>query len=202
MYGGGGGGQGARSGSITEPGGGGAGGSSLVPPGGSLAIEGFGTVGGYIPPEVAITYSAPAPVTTPASTPTPTPAPATATPTPTVQPGKLAPESLSGVSQARLRWHAGDQLWKLTNSTRKPRTGTLFRFKLSTSATVRFAFAKPRPGRAALSVGHFSFVAAKGVHGVIFRGRIAKHTKLRPGHYILTITAGAGQTKLGFTILR
>jgi hypothetical protein len=122
--------------------------------------------------------------------------------------------TLTNVSQSNLRWRLGNNLARLAAARRSP-VGTTFRFTLNKTATVRFAFAQPLPGRSvngkcvaptarnrrrkacsrSVSAGSLSLSSRAGLRSLFFQGRLTRTRKLKPGTYALTVTAtdAAGQ---------
>lgn len=135
--------------------------------------------------------------------------------------------SLSGASQSARRWRAGRRLPVIGGSRRRPGVGTTFRFTLDRAAAVRFAFVARRPGRRVglrclpptgrnrtrnrctrlVPAGTLRVAGHAGLNAVGFEGGLSRHRALRPGRYVVTITAttadglaSAPQT-LAFTIV-
>ena len=130
--------------------------------------------------------------------------------------------SLTGLSQSHRRWRLGNGQARFAVAS-KPPIGTTFQFTLNEAATVRFAFAKLLPGhgkcgtrtrpthrlkacKRSVPSGSLSFSAGAGPHKLSFQGRLTRKKKLKPGSYVLTITAtnAAGQqanSTLSFTIV-
>jgi hypothetical protein len=140
------------------------------------------------------------------------------TPTTTSPP---APPSITNVSQARRRWRGGGSVARFAGAA-KPPVGTTFRFSLNESATVRFAFNQPLPGRRmngrcvaqtkanrnrractrSVARGTLAFGAGAGAHKLSFQGRLTRTRKLGPGTYTLTITAMNSVGQLATRTLR
>jgi streptogramin lyase len=117
--------------------------------------------------------------------------------------------TLTPIHQSRSRWRDGGKLASLSRSTKKPPVGTTFSFSLNTPATVSFSFSRQVRGRSvthrcvtethrnarhkacglSLTAGGFSLAAQTGADKVNFQGRVSRRTKLKPGHYKLTVTA-------------
>jgi hypothetical protein len=133
--------------------------------------------------------------------------------------------SLTGLSQSHRRWRLGNNAARFSVAS-KPPIGTTFQYTLNEAATVQFAFAKVLPARKASSKcvvqtrrirrhtgcarsvpsGSLSFSAGAGPHTLLFQGRMTGTKTLKPGSYVLTITAtdASGQQATGtlsFTIV-
>ena len=106
--------------------------------------------------------------------------------------------------------------------------GTTFSFSVNESARVNFVFTQMVDGRKvkgkcigqtrqnresrsckrAVTRGTLSFDAAPGRNNLFFQGRVSRQSSLRPGRYLVTITAvtAAGErsspTSLAFTIVK
>jgi len=136
----------------------------------------------------------------------------------------LAPK-ISAVSQSASKWLESNRLAKINKVDQKPPVGTTFGFKLSETATVKFAFTRSVAGRKvakrcvkqtkhnvkqrrcplSVSAGRLTFTGHAGANRVKFAGRISKRIKLKPGSYMLAISATASTKtstahKLRFTI--
>ena len=136
----------------------------------------------------------------------------------------LAPK-ISAVSQSASKWLESNRLAKINKVDQKPPVGTTFGFKLSETATVKFAFTRSVAGRKvakrcvkqtkhnvkqrrcplSVSAGRLTFTGHAGANRVKFAGRISKRIKLKPGSYTLAISATASTKtstahKLRFTI--
>jgi hypothetical protein len=111
-----------------------------------------------------------------------------ATATKTVTYTVVAPTpTVTGFKQSHKSWRLGSKLAKESRARRrKPAVGTKFTFKLNVAARVTLTF-KPRHGKPSL----LTFNAKAGSRKVSFDGRISKKTKLKPGRYLVTITASA-----------
>jgi hypothetical protein len=110
---------------------------------------------------------------------------------------------IAKVRQSHRRWREGTALPHVASA--RPPVGTTFRFTVSQSVRVRFAFKQRLRGRL-VPRGTLSFGATAGAHKLRFQGRLSKHKKLPPGHYVLVITAtnSSGQSasaRLTFTIV-
>jgi Concanavalin A-like lectin/glucanases superfamily len=136
-----------------------------------------------------------------------------------------APPAIANTSQSHRRWREGNKLARVSRRKHKLPVGTTFSFSLNESANVSFSFTQPAAGRktkARCAVqpkhrhrgnvckhsvvrGTLSFAGHAGMNKVSFQGRSGKH-KLKPGSYILVITAAnaAGHSSpksLSFTIV-
>jgi hypothetical protein len=135
--------------------------------------------------------------------------------------------AVSGVKQSAKRWREGKALPRISRK-RKPRVGTTFTFTLNQAARVRLLFQSLTPGRMLghrcrpqskknrhgprcnrlRTAGILSFGGRPGVNKVRFQGRLSRRKRLRPGRYVLVLSArnSAGQasntSQLRFTILR
>ena len=169
----------------------------VTPPShGSVSVNSTGTAS-YTP---ASGYSGPDTFTFDATSAHGAGAPATATVTVALP----VPPQLTQVKQSHPRWREGRKLARFASGTNA--VGTTFRFTLSESATVQFAF-KQQKCRRRCAKGTLTYTAGAGAHKLRFQGRLSKHKKLPPGRYTLTITAtnAAGQratAKLNFTIVK
>jgi len=178
---------------------GGGGGSSLVPAGGNAMVGAAGAS-----PQLQITYTPP-----------------------TTDNGPSAPALVSNASESNAAFAVSSKPKLVTTARRHPHVGTTFSYTLDRTATVRFDFTQPGPGRKVntrcvtpnrrnkrkhkcirtVIRGSLSFAGHVGVNTVKFYGWLSRHRKLKPGKYTLVITAttpGAGSTsqKLKFTIVR
>jgi 6-phosphogluconolactonase (cycloisomerase 2 family) len=124
--------------------------------------------------------------------------PATATITVGAPP---APPVAQGVGQSTPRPAA--HITKLTQSHRRWREvrhgGTTFSFTLNQAARVTFTFTQRNHER---PFGRLTLAGHAGKNKLAFNGRISRHTRLKPGTYTVTITAGGSTRRLTFTILR
>jgi len=117
-------------------------------------------------------------------------APATVTITvgaPPVPPAQIAAPApkVTHAAQTHRRWREGNKL------------GTTFSFTLNEKARVTFTFRQRGIARGTLTLtGH------AGKNKLVFRGRINKHNKLKPGTYTVTISTGASFQRLTFTIAK
>jgi hypothetical protein len=125
-----------------------------------------------------------------------------ATATKTVTYTVVAPApTVTGFKQSQKRWRLGSKLAKESRDRgHKPPVGTKFTFKLNVVARVTLTF-KPPHGKSS----SLTFNAKAGSRKVSFDGRVSKRTKLKPGHYKVTITASANGKRssahsLSFTI--
>ena len=133
---------------------------------------------------------------------------------------------IGSAAQSHERWREPRNPKLATFSKKQPPVGTTFRFLLGGSARVRLEFMRSEPGRrvhgkclartngnkrdhaCARTVprGSFSFAGHAGLNTVRFQGRVSTSIKLKPGKYILVITAntpGLGSTfaRLTFAIV-
>lgn len=133
---------------------------------------------------------------------------------------------LSNATQSHKRWREPSNPKLATLSRTAPPIGTTFGFRLGEPAGVRFDFIQRVPGRMVNGVcvarstgntdgarctrtvnrGSFSFAGHAGVNTVTFQGRISASKKLKPGKYVVAITAhtpgvGSTLTRLTFTIV-
>jgi virginiamycin B lyase len=128
-----------------------------------------------------------------------TPPPAIAPPPAvTLPPAVTAPPALtlSGVpllSQlraSRVRWHLGSALAHVSSQRkRQPPVGTTVSFTLNEAATVTLAFVQKRSGKPSRKAGSLSLAAPAGADQIVFQGRLSPHRTLRPGSYMVAVTA-------------
>ena len=93
------------------------------------------------------------------------------------------PPKLSRVSMSPRRWRIGSALPHLA-SRHSRRAGATIHFTLSDPATVHLSFGRAHHRRLTLVIP-----ARAGSHALRFSGRLSRHRRLRPGHYVLRITA-------------
>ena len=144
---------------------------------------------------------------------------------PTVAP---AP-AVTSVHQSASRWREGNKLAQISRKEKKrPPVGTTFSFSLNEQASVSFTFtqrvsgrkvghkcvaksrknAKRKSCKRTVTAGTLSFSGHGGTNKVVFKGRISRSKRLKPGSYTLEIEATntAGQKsepqKLSFTIVK
>lgn len=133
---------------------------------------------------------------------------------------------VSNATQSHKRWREPRNPKRATFSKTLPPVGTTFKFRLGGPARVRFDFKQRAPGRLVHGVcvartngnkdkakcartvirGLFSFAGHGGLDTVRFQGRLSASKKLKPGKYVLVITAhtpgvGSTFTRLAFTIV-
>ncbi len=77
--------------------------------------------------------------------------------------------------------------------------GTTFSFTLNQRAKVSFTFTQRGHKH---SLGRIAVTAHAGKNKLVFNGNLNRHTKLKPGTYTVTITAGTTTRQLTFTIAR
>jgi len=112
------------------------------------------------------------------------------------------PPKLSRVSMSPRRWRIGSALPHLA-SRHSRRAGATIHFTLSDPATVHLSFGRSHHRRLTLVIP-----ARAGSNALRFSGRLSRHRRLRPGHYVLRITAAdaLGSTSapktIRFTVLR
>jgi alpha-tubulin suppressor-like RCC1 family protein len=136
-----------------------------------------------------------------------------------------SPPAVQDARQSATSWRESNRLASISRA--KTPTGTTFSFSLNEQATVRFSFNQLLGGTSAAhsclaktredarrkscntaSRGTLSFTCRAGTNRVAFAGRISRTDKLKPGRYVLTITAtnAAGQNSapvsLRFTIVK
>jgi hypothetical protein len=152
--------------------------------------------------------------------------PAIPTPAPTPTPPSSTPPIVSNLSQSHRTWRSGTRLATVARSP-KPPVGTVFSFRLTERAQVRFAFTQQLAGRKAkgrcvaqtLKNRHdrsckrtvtravLAFGGHPGTNRISFQGRLSRSVKLGSGRYTLVVTATntAGQRSrtrtLSFTIV-
>ena len=107
---------------------------------------------------------------------------------PPAPPSHTTPSArLTQVSQSRRNWRE------------RKHGGTTFSFTLSETARVTLTFTQRNHQR---RLGNLTINGHRGRNKVAFNGRINRHTKLAPGTYTVTISAGASTKRLTFTILK
>jgi streptogramin lyase len=121
-----------------------------------------------------------------------------------------APAAAPAVSALRMghRWRLGRKLPKVS---RKAPVGTTIRFVLSKPGAVKLRFLRKLPGRRSgrrcvpptrrnrtarrctrrINAGSLSFAGHAGTNSVRFQGRLSRRRTLKPGRYILSLTASA-----------
>ena len=149
-----------------------------------------------------------------------------ATPSPGVV-ARSAP-TITGASQSHNVWREGRGLARMSRNRSQTPIGTTFFFSVSEGARVSFVFTQVVDGRkfkgkciaqtrqnresrsCKLTAGRstLSFSATSGRNNLSFQGRVSHQSSLRPGRYLVTITAvnAAGErsspTSLAFTIVK
>ena len=118
------------------------------------------------------------------------------------------PPRLSSVAQSHRRWRRGSKPARISRKRGLP-VGTTFSFSLNEQASVRLGFTqnvrgrrvkgrcvKPRKGNRqrpscsrSVNGGTLSFTGHTGMNKVFFQGRISRKKILKPGHWMVTITA-------------
>jgi len=145
---------------------------------------------------------------------------------PTLTPMLVTPD-VTGASESHATWRSSGKLAGIARRRRTP-VGTTFSFGLNESASVRFAFTQRVSGRRVgkscvaqtkhnrrrsscnrtVTTATISFAGHAGVNRITFQGRASRTQKLRPGRYVLVITAtnAAGERSvprsLIFTIIK
>jgi hypothetical protein len=138
---------------------------------------------------------------------------------------------VTGVHETHLRWREGPRLVEIRGAAsrrRSARVGTVFSFDLNENASVHLNFehlkAGHRSGRRCVttvrrlsrsrgcmpivSAGTLGFAAHAGTSSVAFQGRLSRSKRLRPGSYLLIISAAnsfglkSAPRQLAFTIVR
>jgi alpha-tubulin suppressor-like RCC1 family protein len=192
------------------------GGLSIVAQSG--VISGTATVAGSFPVAVTVSDSYGSQTSQPftlAIAPAQCPAGQTGIP-PTCQtppPLVTAAPKISAVSQSASKWLESNRLATISKARKKLPVGTTFSFKLSDTATVKFAFtdsvsgrkvgkrcvaqtkhnAKQRRCARTVTVGTLTFSGRTSTNKVKFAGRLSKRHKLKPGSYTLVISATASR---------
>jgi hypothetical protein len=135
------------------------------------------------------------------------------------------PPVFANVSQAHKVWRESNAL--LSIARKRPPVGTTFKFRLNEAASLKFAFTQPVGGRKVngkcvaqtrrnrrkhkctrtVTRATLTFIGHAGLNQVKFGGRVSGTKKLKPGKYMLVITATVPGTapalaKLTFTIVR
>jgi PKD domain len=134
---------------------------------------------------------------------------------------------ISNAHESHHKFRAGNKLARVSKS-RRPPVGTTFSFSLNQAAGVKFKFTERVPGRRSkgkcvpqtnrnrtkpackriITAGVLSFTGHAGINKVIFQGRVTATRKLRPGTYVLVITARgpigqkSNRQTLTFTLVR
>ncbi|HUA11176.1 MAG TPA: hypothetical protein VMA83_04150 [Solirubrobacteraceae bacterium] len=98
-------------------------------------------------------------------------------------PRGIAPPSISALRESRARWRDGHRF--AHESSARAAVGTTFKFELNEPASVKFVVRRPS-GR---PVGSFSVASHEGSNAVSFQGRITRRVSLRPGVYVVGVTA-------------
>jgi len=101
--------------------------------------------------------------------------------------GTAGPPVVSKVSQTASKWVLGDARAHITRRRRLP-VGTTYRLTLSEQARVRFTF-KQKVRHRRLRRGTLRFTGHAGADKVHFEGRLSKKKRLKPGRYVVVITA-------------
>ena len=135
---------------------------------------------------------------------------------------------LTKVAESNHRWRDGTRLASVAGKVKRPPVGTTFSFTLNEAASVSFSFTQRVGGRKVkgkcvaqtkknrhkhackrtVTRGAVSLVAHAGTNKALFQGRISHALKLKPGAYVVVITAtnSAGQrsvpARLSFTVVR
>jgi N-acetylneuraminic acid mutarotase len=131
---------------------------------------------------------------------------------------------ISDTTQSNKTWRAGNALARTAKRPRLAPLGTTFSFTLNERATVHLSFtqrkdrsnvhrrcvAEKSKNHCQLTVtrGTFSVAGQPGKNKISFEGRISHSQKLKPGNYLLAITATstigqhAGPSRLSFTIVQ
>lgn len=138
-----------------------------------------------------------------------------------LQPAK---PTVTGFSESSSRWRRGHSLPHISSATP---VGTTFSFSLNEPASVNLTFSQSVPGRRvagrcvaparrnagrprckrSLVVGSFGVPGHAGVDKVGFQGRLSRSKALRPGSYLVSVTARDARglkvvsRSLGFTIV-
>ncbi|HEY5344369.1 MAG TPA: PKD domain-containing protein [Solirubrobacteraceae bacterium] len=154
----------------------------------------------------------------------------TSPPNATPPPGVVARSAptITGASQSHNVWREGRGLARMSRDRRQPPIGTRFSFSVNESARVSLAFTQVVDGRKVKGQciaqtmqnhesrscrqmagrGTLSFGATSGRSNLSFQGRVSRQGSLKPGRYLVTITAvnAAGErsspTSLAFTIVK
>jgi len=147
------------------------------------------------------------------------------TPAATVLPGTRP--VITGVTESHSRWRDGTKLAGISTQKRKPPVGTTFGFSLNERAAVTFSFthrvrghrvgakcaiksahgAPKRSCQRTATAGTLSFTGQAGRDTVAFQGILPGSRKLKPGRYMLVMSAAtaAGRSaaaSLAFTVVR
>ncbi len=137
----------------------------------------------------------------------------------------LTRPTLSRVAETARTWREGGALARISAHRNAFPIGTTFSFALSAQASVTFDFARQTSGRRsgnsclpqtardrraprctrAVDAGTLTLSARAGINKVRFEGLLSKHERLRPGSYVLQLTANAASGRstpsaLHFTI--
>lgn len=160
--------------------------------------------------------------------PTTTPTTTTASPTTktTVGGGLGAKPIVTGFNESSSRWRRGRSLPHISSAQGSP-VGTTFAFSLNEPASVNLTFTQSVPGRRVagrcvapanrnrgrrrckrtLLVGSFALAGRAGLDKVRFQGRLSGTKTLKPGNYLVSLTARDAyglrvvSRSLGFTII-
>jgi predicted outer membrane repeat protein len=96
--------------------------------------------------------------------------------------------SISRLRESHKVWRLGSKRARVSSAHRRP-VGTTFRFKLNTKSTVRLKFRRI-VGHKRRSAGVLTLKQVRaGQRKLAFQGRLKGHRKLKPGRYIMTLTA-------------
>jgi CSLREA domain-containing protein len=146
----------------------------------------------------------------------------------TTTPAPASAPVLTNVTESNHSWRVGARLASFARGTKRAPVGTTFSFTLNAAASVSFSFTQRVGGRKVkgkcvaqtkknrhkhackrtVTRGAVSLVAHAGTNKAIFQGRISHALKLKPGAYVVVITAknSAGQrsapARLSFTVVR
>jgi hypothetical protein len=154
----------------------------------------------------------------------------TSAPNATPSPGVVARSvpTITGASQSHNVWREGRGLARMSRNRRQPPIGTTFSFSVNENARVSLAFTQVVDGREVkgqciaqtmqnresrsckrtVTRGTLSFGATAGRNSLSFQGHLSRQSSLKPGRYLVTITAvnAAGErsspTSLAFTIVK
>lgn len=136
--------------------------------------------------------------------------------------------TITGASQSHNVWREGRGLARMSRNRRQPPIGTTFSFSVNEDVRVSLVFtqvvggrkvkgkciAQTRQNRESRSCkrtvtrGTLSFGTAPGRNNLAFQGRVSRRSSLKPGRYLMTITAvnTAGERSspisLAFTIVK
>lgn len=134
---------------------------------------------------------------------------------------------ISDATQSNKTWREGTALAKTAKRGMLAPLGTTFSFMLNEQASVHLSFTQQEDGsnvngkcvaktsnnhrhacRLTVTRGTLSIIGQPGKNKISFQGRISRSKKLKPGSYLLVITATnvadqhAGPTRLSFTIVK